>query len=135
MGMRRLVAGAATVFATAMTAGVAMAADPSGLPIIGQPVDKAIGFQPAYAPLKHDVIFFHNVILLPIITVITLFVAGLLLWCIVRYNKKSNPTPARWSHNTTVEVIWTAAPVLILMFVAIFSFKLLFAYHDMPSPT
>ncbi len=134
MGMRRLVAGAATVFATAMTAGVAMAADPSGLPIIGQPVDKAIGFQPAYAPLKHDVIFFHNVILLPIITVITLFVAGLLLWCIVRYNKKSNPTPARWSHNTTVEVIWTAAPVLILMFVAIFSFKLLFAYHDMPKP-
>ncbi|HEX3916733.1 MAG TPA: cytochrome c oxidase subunit II, partial [Caulobacteraceae bacterium] len=49
-----------------------------------------------------------------------------------RYNKKSNPVPAKWSHNTMVEVIWTAGPVLILMFIAIFSFKLLFAYHDMP---
>ena len=134
MGMRGLASGAALAFATAMMAGAAYAGDPSGLPIIGQPVDKAIGFQPAYAPLKHDVIFFHDVILLPIITVITLFVAGLLLWVMFRYNKKSNPVPAKWSHNTMVEVIWTAGPVLILMFIAIFSFKLLFAYHDMPKP-
>ena len=132
--MRKLATGAAAGFATAMMAGVAFAADPSGLPIIGQPVDKALGLQPAFAPLKHDVLFFHNVILLPIITAITLFVAALLLWCIVRYNKRSNPTPARWSHNTMIEVVWTAMPVLILMFIAIFSFKLLFAYHDMPKP-
>ena len=51
-----------------------------------------------------------------------------------RYNKKSNPEPARWSHNTFVEVVWTVVPVLILMFIAIFSFKLLFKYHDMPKP-
>jgi cytochrome c oxidase subunit 2 len=131
MGMRERASGAILALATALIGGAAMAAD---LPIIGQPVDGAIGFQPAYAPLKHDVIFFHNVILLPIITAITLFVAGLLIWCIFRYNKRSNPTPARWSHNTMVEVIWTAGPVLILMFIAIFSFKLLFAYHDMPKP-
>jgi cytochrome c oxidase subunit 2 len=74
------------------------------------------------------------VILMPIITLITLFVLGLLIWCAVRFNRKANPVPARWSHNTTVEVIWTAAPVLILMFIAIFSFKLLFKYHDTPTP-
>src|SRR5690606_37775574 len=62
----------------------------------------------------------------------SLFVLGLLIWVVVRYNKRANPVPARWSHNTGIEVIWTAAPVLILMFIAIFSFKLLFAYHDMP---
>jgi cytochrome c oxidase subunit 2 len=85
-------------------------------------------------PLKHDAAFFHDVILLPIITVITLFVLALLVWVMVRYNKKANPTPATWSHNTTIEVIWTVVPVLILMFIAIFSFRLLYAYHDMPKP-
>jgi cytochrome c oxidase subunit 2 len=129
MGMRKLASGTALAIATALSAGGAFAAD-----LVGQPTPGAIDFQPAAAPLKHDVIFFHNMILMPIITIITLFVLGLLLWCAFRYNRKANPTPAKWSHNTTVEVIWTAAPVLILMFVAIFSFKLLFAYHDMPKP-
>jgi len=63
-----------------------------------------------------------------------LFVLALLVICMVRFNKRANPTPARWSHNTVVEVIWTGVPVLILMFIAIFSFKLLFKYHDMPQP-
>jgi len=61
-----------------------------------------------------------------------LLVLGLLLWCVVRYNSRSNPTPAKWSHNTLVEVIWTTGPVLILMFIAVFSFKLLYKYHNMP---
>ncbi len=126
--MRRL-AWASALAAAAMATGLGARAD-----VIGQPKDGALGFQTAYAPLKHDVIFFHDWILLPIITGIVLFVAALLLYCIIRFNKKANPTPATWSHNTTVEVIWTAAPVLILMFVAIFSFKLLFKYHDMPNP-
>lgn len=102
--------------------------------LMGQPTPDGIDLQPAASELKHDAIFFHNVILMPIITIITLFVLGLLIWCAVRYNKKANPVPARWSHNTMIEVIWTAAPVLILMFIAIFSFKLLFKYHDTPTP-
>lgn len=102
--------------------------------LIGQPTPGGIALQPAASPLKEDAHFFHDVILLPIITVITLFVLGLLVWVAIRYNRKANPTPARWSHNTAIEVIWTAAPVVILMFIAIFSFKLLFAYHDMPKP-
>jgi len=102
--------------------------------LVGQPTPGAIGLQPGVTPLKHDAAFFHDVILLPIITVITLFVLALLVWVMVRYNKKANPTPAKWSHNTTIEVIWTVVPVLILMFIAIFSFRLLYAYHDMPKP-
>lgn len=101
---------------------------------VGQPTPGAIGLQPGVTPLKHDAAFFHDVILLPIITVITLFVLALLVWVMVRYNKKANPTPAKWSHNTTIEVVWTVVPVLILMFIAIFSFRLLYAYHDMPKP-
>ena len=129
MVMRKLASGAAAAAATLMTASGAFAAE-----LVGQPTPGAIDLQPAASPLKHQVIFFHNVILLPIITAIVLLVLGLLLWCVVRFNRRANPTPAKWSHNTMVEVIWTSGPVLVLMFIAIFSFKLLFAYHDMPKP-
>lgn len=119
------------VFA-AMAAGAAFAQQ-----VVGQPVDKAIGLQPSadgVGGLRTEAIFFHNNILLPIITVITLFVLGLLIWIILRYNRKANPTPAQFSHNTALEIAWTTGPVLILMFVAIFSFRLLFHYHTMPKP-
>ena len=72
--------------------------------------------------------------LLNIITVITVFVVVLLVYVMVRYNKRANPVPAKFSHNTVVEVVWTLVPVLILVFISIFSFKLLFAYNDMPKP-
>jgi cytochrome c oxidase subunit 2 len=102
--------------------------------LLGQPTPGAIDLQRSASPLRDDVMFFHNDILLPIITLIVLFVLALLIICVVRFNAKANPTPARWSHNTVVEVVWTGVPVLILMFIAIFSFKLLFKYHDMPPP-
>jgi len=102
--------------------------------MICQPTPGAIDLQPGVTPLREDAIFFHNYILLPIITLITLLVLGLLVWVVVRYNRKANPTPARFTHNTLVEVIWTVFPVLILVAISIFSFKLLFAYHDMPKP-
>lgn len=125
----KLASNAALAAAATMVAGAAMAEE-----LLGQPTPGAIDLQRAAAPLKHQVIFFHNVILLPIITGIVLLVLGLLVYCMVKFNRRANPTPAKWSHNTLVEVIWTAGPVLILMFIAIFSFKLLFAYHDMPNP-
>jgi cytochrome c oxidase subunit II len=102
--------------------------------LLGQPTPHAIGLQQAASPLKHDAIWFHNVILLPVITIITLFVLGLLIWVAVRYNKKSNPVPARWSHNTLIEVIWTIVPVVILLVIALFSFRLLYKYDAMPEP-
>ncbi|MFN3523871.1 MAG: cytochrome c oxidase subunit II [Phenylobacterium sp.] len=128
-GMRTLAAGAA---AGAMTAfwGVSALAEE----LLGQPTPGAIDLQRGVTPLREDAIFFHNAILLPIITLICLLVLGLLIWVMVRYNKRANPIPAKFSHNTTIEVIWTLLPVLILVFIAIFSFKLLFAYHDMPKP-
>ena len=128
-GMRALATGVAAGAMTVCWGASALAED-----LIGQPTPKAIDLQPGVTPLRKDAIFFHNAILLPIITVITLFVLGLLVWIAVRYNKRANPTPARFSHNTALEVTWTLVPVLILVFIAIFSFKLLFAYHDMPKP-
>ena len=102
--------------------------------LVGQPTPGAIGLQPGVTPLKHDATFFHDAILLPIITAIVLFVLGLLVWVMIRYNKKANPTPAKWSHNTVVEVVWTIVPILILTVISVFSFRLLYAYHDMPKP-
>lgn len=126
-GMRARIAGLATV-AGAMFWGTSVLAEE----LIGQPTPGGIGLQPAMSPLKHHAHFFHDLILMPIITAITLFVLALILWVVVRYNKRANPTPARWSHNTLIEVIWTIVPVLILMFIAIFSFRLLFEYHNTP---
>jgi cytochrome c oxidase subunit 2 len=72
------------------------------------------------------------VILMPIIVGICLLVLGLLAWIVFRYNEKSNPVPAKWSHNTAVEIVWTVLPVMILVGISLFSFRLLFAYHDTP---
>ena len=127
--MRALATGIAAGAMTAFWSAAAFAADE-----VGQPTPGAIDLQPGVTPLRDDAIFFHNWILMPIITVITLFVLALLMWCVIRYNKKSNPIPARWSHNTVIEVVWTLVPVLILVFISIFSFRLLFNYNDMPKP-
>ncbi|MBW8814983.1 MAG: cytochrome c oxidase subunit II [Caulobacterales bacterium] len=128
-GMRARAAGALAGAAATFWSAAAFAAD-----TLGQPTNGAIDLQPGVTPLRHDAIWFHNVILLPIITAIVLLVLGLLGWIAIRYNKRANPVPAKWSHNTPLEVVWTLVPVLILVFIAIFSFKLLFAYNDMPKP-
>ena len=128
-GIRALATGVAAGALAAFWGASAMADD-----LIGQPTDKSMMMQPGVTPLKRDAIFFHNDILFPIITVITLFVLALLLICIVRFNKRANPVPAKWSHNTPIEIVWTLVPVLILVVIAVFSFKLLFEYHDMPKP-
>jgi cytochrome c oxidase subunit 2 len=111
---------------------LAVAAPATAAPLLGQPTPGGIGLQPSASPPAHAAAFFHDIVLMPIITVITLFVLGLLLYVMVRFNKRSNPVPARFTHNTTIEVVWTIAPVLILLGIAIFSYKLLFTWHDMP---
>jgi cytochrome c oxidase subunit 2 len=129
-GIRALATGIAAGALTVFWGASALA----GELLVGQPTDGAIGMQPGVTPLRKDAIFFHDVILMPIITVISLFVAGLLLWCVFRFNRRSNPVPAKWSHNTKLEIAWTLIPVMILVVIAVFSFKLLFEYHDMPKP-
>jgi cytochrome c oxidase subunit 2 len=69
---------------------------------------------------------------MPIIVGICVLVLGLLAWIVIRYNEKANPVPAKWSHNTAVEIVWTVLPVMILVGISLFSFRLLFAYHDTP---
>jgi len=130
MGIRRLATAGATALGMAMFSAQAWAAEE----LMGQPTPGGIGLQPAASPLKVSAHQFHDQILVPIIAGICILVLALLLWVIVRYNKRANPTPARWSHNTPIEILWTVVPVLILCFIAIFSFRLLFAYHDMPKP-
>jgi len=88
--------------------------------------DWQLGFQPAASVVRERIDFLHNVILLPIITVISLFVLGLLLWVIIRYNAKRNPVPTKIAHNTTIEILWTLVPALILVVIAFPSFRLLY---------
>lgn len=100
---------------------------------IGQPTNRAIGIQHQATELGESAEWFHNVILLPVITIISLFVLGLLGWVVLRYRRGANPTPSKTSHNTLIEVIWTAAPVIILALIAIPSIRLLAAQYE-PAP-
>ena len=84
-----------------------------------------IGMQDAVTPVAHDIHHLHNVILMPIITIITLFVAALLAYVILKFNDKANPTPSKTTHHTGLEVAWTVIPVMILVVIAIPSFRLL----------
>ena len=91
-----------------------------------QAYDWQLGFQPAASVVRERIDFLHNIILLPIITVISLFVLGLLLWVMFRYSAKRNPVPTKFAHNTTLEILWTFVPVLILLVIVFPSLKLLY---------
>lgn len=84
-----------------------------------------LGFQAPASPVMKDIISLHNLVL-AIITVVAVFVAGLLLYVMVRFNRRANPVASRTSHHTLLEVIWTVAPVLILVVIAIPSFRLIY---------
>ena len=101
---------------------------------MGQPTSGGFMLQPSASEIRDKIEFFHNWILLPVIIGVALFVLALLVIVVVRFNKRSNPVPARWSHNTPIEILWTILPVLILMVIAIFSFRLLYDEHNMPPP-
>ena len=95
------------------------------------PTPGGLGFQEPATRIMERVNDFHNY-LLWIITLITLFVLGLLVWVCVRYNKKSNPDAAQFSHNTAIEIVWTAVPVIILIAIAGPSFSNLFYQENEP---
>jgi cytochrome c oxidase subunit II len=99
---------------------------------IGQPTPWALGLQPA-APVMDDIAKFHFGLMV-IITVIVAFVLILLLTVMIRFNARANPTPSRRTHNALIEVIWTIAPVIILVAIAVPSFRLLFVQLDVPKP-
>jgi cytochrome c oxidase subunit 2 len=99
----------------------------------GEPHDWQVGLQDAHSPVMQQLNEFHNV-LLYIIIVIACFVLALLGVIIVRYNRRRNPEPQRWSHNTLLEMVWTAVPVIILLAIAIPSIRLLYYEDRAPNP-
>lgn len=92
----------------------------------GGPVNWQIGFRPPVSPTAEEIHWFNDIILLPVIIAIVVFVMGLLVYVIWRFSEKRNPTPSKTTHNTAIEVLWTAVPLMILFVIAIPSFKLLY---------
>ena len=98
---------------------------------LGQPAPWQVQLQEAATPVMENITWFHN-FLFWLISAITLFVLVLLILVVVKFNAKSNPVPSRTTHNTLIEVAWTLIPVLILVGIAVPSFRLLFQELDIP---
>ena len=99
----------------------------------GMPVDGGYGLQKQYSPIGDYGHWFHDIVLMPIIVLISVFVLFLLLLVVVRFNRRSNPVPSKTTHNTFIEVVWTLVPVLILVGIAVPSISLL-AKQYKPAP-
>lgn len=131
--MRRAWAAVTGLGLAAVAGAPAWAQDVLGeLPVIGKPHARGMGFQPASSPLAHDQQWLDHFVLY-IITAVTIFVCLLLLICIVRYNRRANPVPARFTHNTPLEIAWTLVPVLILVAIGAYSLPALFRSQEMPN--
>jgi cytochrome c oxidase subunit 2 len=122
----RLTACAVTVVALLAGAGTAFAG-------LGQPTPWELGLQESGSPVMTDIIWFHD-LLVWLISAIVLFVFVLMGIIVVRFNARSNPTPSRTTHNTPIEILWTIVPVVILVVIAVPSFRLLFLQLDEPTP-
>jgi len=119
--------------AYAATIGALLAGTGTAALALGQPTPWALGLQDAASPVMADIHWFHNVLLV-IIIAITAFVLILLLTVMLRFNAQANPRPTRTTHNALIEVIWTIVPVIILLAIAVPSFRLLFVQLDLPKP-
>jgi cytochrome c oxidase subunit II len=123
----------ALAFAGTLTTSAAVRAQDmlQGLETIGIPKPNGIGFQPAATELARDIHWLDSMILW-IITAITIFVTVLLLIVIFRYNEKRNKVPARFTHNSVLEISWTLIPIVILIFIGAFSLPVLFKQQEIP---
>ncbi len=113
----------------ALAAAPAWAQD--NLEVIGAPIDGKTGFQPAASEVARDLQWLDGMILV-IITLITLFVVALMVWVIIRYNRRANPTPSVFTHHTPIEIAWTVVPIIILVFIGAFSLPVLFKQQEIP---
>src|SRR6266852_4500814 len=116
----------------AVTMAAVLAAGGAAVAGLGQPSEWQFGLQQSVTPVMDNVVWFHD-FLLYIITGITGFVLALLIIVMVRFNARANPTPSRTTHNTLVEVLWTIIPIVILLVIAVPSFKLLFLQLNTPA--
>ncbi|WP_315722426.1 MULTISPECIES: cytochrome c oxidase subunit II [unclassified Bradyrhizobium] len=112
-------------------AGVTLVSGERAFAEVGQPAPWEYKLQEAATPVMENITWFHG-LLLAIITIITLFVLALLVAVVVKFNARANPVPSRTTHNTLLEVAWTLIPVLILVVIAVPSFRLLFLELDIP---
>ena len=112
-------------------AGVALVACGAAFAEMGQPAPWEYRLQESASPVMDNITWFHN-FLTVLITIITLFVLGLLAAVVIKFNAKANPVPSKTTHNTLIEVAWTLIPVLILVGIAVPSFRLLFLQLDIP---
>jgi cytochrome c oxidase subunit II len=115
----------------ALAIGALMAGGDTALAAYGQATPWQLGFQESATPIMDEITKFHDY-LLYVITAISAFVLILLVVIMVRFNARANPTPSRVTHNTTLEVIWTVVPIVILALIVIPSFTLLF--HQLNTP-
>ena len=122
-GVDRL--GLAAMFAALGVTAAALGVTAAGAAEPGHAVPNQIGFQTPVTEVDRYLVWFHNDILMPIITIISLFVLGLLIYVVWRFNEKANPVPSKTTHNTMIEVLWTVLPVVVLVFIAVPSFRLL----------
>jgi cytochrome c oxidase subunit 2 len=109
-------------------AGLGVASSAQAQPIVGVPHDWQMNFPPAYTPLMEKVESLNDLLLI-IISLICAFVAGLIIFAVWRFHASRNPTPTTTTHNTVIEIAWTVLPILILVIIAIPSFRLLY-YGD-----
>src|SRR5690242_15376869 len=112
-------------------AGLTLATGGAAFAELGQPRPWEWTLQQSASPVMDNIVWFHN-FLFVLITVITLFVLALLVIVVVKFNARANPVPSRTTHNTLIEVVWTLVPVLILVGIAVPSFRLLFLELDVP---
>jgi cytochrome c oxidase subunit 2 len=112
----------------------ALALVAGALPVAAaEPRPWQLGMQEPASLVKHRIHDFHD-FLLVVIILITIFVLGLMVYICVKFRKEANPTPSKTSHNTTLEVLWTVVPVVILVVIAVPSFKLLYYGDRTPAP-
>jgi cytochrome c oxidase subunit II len=112
----------------------ALAASTAQAQIFGGPKPGEIGFLPANTEIADGMFWFHNSILLPVIIGISLLVLALIVYIVWRFNETANPVPSRRTHNAALEFAWTVAPALILVIIAVPSFRLLAQQLIIPTP-
>ena len=99
----------------------------------GQPINWGLGLQEAATSSAQRIGSFHDMLLV-IITAIVIFVFVLLVWVVLRFNKRANPTPSKVTHNVPLEIIWTVIPIVILIVIAVPSFKILYQNDRIAEP-
>ncbi|MEO0372211.1 MAG: cytochrome c oxidase subunit II [Pseudomonadota bacterium] len=127
--MKKLFSLMAIAAATGLTSATAALAE--DLETIGKPIPGGLNFQPAVTELMEDIVWLDTMLLV-IITVISVFVCALLAICIVRFNRRANPEPSSFTHNSPLEIAWTIGPIVILVFIGSFSLPVLFKQQEIP---